>query len=226
MHKQHLQLYKSSDGNFRTVFKNNHGRMIYLAVSVKDNGCKITECYYVDRIKEGQYYAVPKRLVTLTFPYGDILSVIKTELDKDFPGIETFTSLSYLTTEEFITHKLSELNRGYKFLIFVGKGESVNGIPSVLKTRFKNRIHRSIYLELQYRLGKGVITDCRYYDREYRSRDQVVPETLHTVHFEYNRQAILNIVNNELNTAFTDIIFVTDGSIDICKKLPVCGYIT
>ncbi len=53
-----------------------------------------------------------------------------------------------------------------------------------------------------------------------------IPETVHTVYFEYNRQAILNIVNNELNTAFTDIIFVTAGSIDICQKLPICGYIT
>ena len=53
----------------------------------------------------------------------------------------------------------------------------------------------------------------------------VIPETLSTVFFDYNRQAILNIINNELNTAFTNVIFVTDGSLDIDKKVALCGNI-
>ena len=115
------------------------------------------------------------------------------------------------------------MQRKYKFLIFVGEGEPTNGIPSVIKTRFKNRIHRSIYLEMKYINGKGVITDCHFYDRKYKEVTKVIPETLSTVFFEYNRQAILNIINNELNTAFNRIIFVTDGSLDIDNEIALCG---
>ena len=117
------------------------------------------------------------------------------------------------------------MRRKYNFLIFIGEGEPVNGVPYIIRTRLKNRIHRSIYIEMQYRDGKGVITDCHYYDRKYKERTKVIPETLTTVFFEYNRQAILNIINNELKVAFTDIIFVTDGSLDIDNKVALCGNI-
>ena len=117
------------------------------------------------------------------------------------------------------------MQRKYNYLIFIGGGELINGIPSVIKTRFKNRIHRSIYLEMRYCNGRGVITDCHYYDRKYKERSKVVPEMLSTVFFEYNRQAILNIINNELNTAFTHIIFVTDSSLDINNEIALCGNI-
>lgn len=117
------------------------------------------------------------------------------------------------------------MQRKYNFLILIGEGDLINGIPIVIKTRLKNRIHRSIYIEMQYQNGKGVITDCYYYDRKYKARKNVIPETLSTVFFEYNRQTILNIINNELNTAFTSIIFVTDGSIDIDNKVALCGNI-
>ena len=80
-------------------------------------------------------------------------------------------------------------------------------------------------MEMQYRNGRGVITDCHYYDRIYKEKKQVIPETLSTVYFMYTRQAILNIINSELNASFTDIIFVTDGSLSIDKKTPLCGYI-
>ena len=120
---------------------------------------------------------------------------------------------------------LKEMKKGYKFLIFLGEGELINGIPAVLRTRFKNSLHRSIYLEMQYRNGSGIITDCHYYDRIYREKNQVVPETLNTVYFKYTRQEILNIINQELTTAFTDIIFVTDNSLSIDNKMPLCGNI-
>ena len=48
---------------------------------------------------------------------------------------------------------------------------------------------------------------------------------LSTVYFKYNRQAIINIINNELNTAFTNIIFVTDDSLDINNKVALYGNI-
>lgn len=224
MNRQSLQLYKRNNNAFRTVIKTRHGRIIYLELSRKSDTITINQCYYLDRIRGGEYYAVPKRLVTLSFNYADLLHVIATELDRKYYGIDSIDSLSELSTEEFIQYMLQRINQNYKFLIFIGKGEMINGIPSVIRTRFKNRLHRSIYLEMQYINNKGTITDCHYYDREYKSRSNVIPETLITVCFEYNRQAILNIVNSELNTAFTNIIFVTDNSLDITNILPLCGY--
>ena len=225
MHKQLLHLYQSENNTLRAVIKNQHARLIFLELIRKDNNLKIAECYYVDRVRNGKFYAVPQKLISKTFTYNELLTVIEHELNRKYYGIETINSLSDLTTEEFICRKLREINQGYKFLIFIGKGDSINGIPSFIQTRFKNRIHRSIYLEMQYRNNKGVITDCHYYDREYKARNRVIPETLNAVYFEYNRQTILNIINNELNTAFTDIIFVTDGSLNIDNEMPLCGYI-
>ena len=177
-------------------------------------------------MKNGKYYSLPKKLVTQKFNHTEILDVIASELDKKYFGIEITDKFADLSRDEFIAIQLKNMEKNYNFLIFVGEGDLVNGIPSVIKTRFKNRIHRSIFLEMHYNCnGKGVITDCHYYDRTYKERDRVTPEALSTIFFDYNRQTILNIINNELNTAFTHIIFVTDGSIDIDNERPLCGNI-
>lgn len=225
MHKQKLQLHNSISGALRCVIKNNHGRVIYLELLQVDEIFIVNDCFYIDRKRKDKYYAVPQKLKTKKFACNNLLDVIATQLDKKFYGIEIAYSSSELNRDEFIELKLKEMRKGYKFLIFIGEGELTNGIPAVIRTRFKNRIHRSIYLEMQYRNGRGVITDCHYYDRIYKEKKQVIPETLSTVYFMYTRQAILNIINSELNASFTDIIFVTDGSLSIDKKTPLCGYI-
>ena len=174
----------------------------------------------------GEYYTSPQKLVTTKFSYDEILDVIASELDRQYFGVVITDKFTALNTTEFINLQLISMQRKYNFLIFIGEGALIDGIPSVIRTRFKNRIHRSIYIEMQYRSnGKGVISDCHYYDRKYKERSSVVPETLSTVVFDYNRQAILNIINNELNTAFTHIIFVTDGSLDIDNEVALCGNI-
>ena len=185
----------------------------------------IKHCYYPDRVKGGEYYTVPQKLITLNFRYDEICNIISTELDKKYYGIEITDKFTDLTKDEFIATYLKLMQRKYNFLIFIGEGELINGIPSIIRTRLKNRIHRSIYIEMQYQNSKGVITDCHYYDRKYKERSKVIPETLTTVFFKYNRQAILNIINNELNAAFSHIIFVTDGSLDIDNKVALCGNI-
>lgn len=185
----------------------------------------IKHCYYLDRVKGGEYYTVPQKLITLNFRYDEICNIISTELDKKYYGIEITDKFTDLTKDEFIATYLKLMQRKYNFLIFIGEGELINGIPSIIRTRLKNRIHRSIYIEMQYQNSKGVITDCHYYDRKYKERSKVIPETLTTVFFKYNRQAILNIINNELNAAFSHIIFVTDGSLDIDNKVALCGNI-
>lgn len=225
MKKQQLVLHKTRSGDYRSVIKTKHGRIIYLEIIQDNNSLSIKNCYYVDRIRGKEYYASPQKLVTKKFNFNKMLNVIALELDRKYFGIEIKDKFVDLSRDEFIDLQLKAMQRKYNFLIFIGEGEPVNGIPSIIKTRFKNRIHRSIYLEMRYRNGKGVITDCHYYDRNYKERSNVTPETLSTVFLEYNRQAIINIINNELNTAFTHIIFITDGSLDIDNKVALCGNI-
>lgn len=217
MKKQQLILHKTQSGNFRSVIKTSHGRLIYLEISKDDDGVSVMECYYLDR----KNFSVPKKLITTSFNFNEMLDVIAAELDRKYYGIEITDEFADLSRDEFIAIKLK--NTKYNFLIFVGEGELIAGIPSVIKTRFKNKIHRSIYLEMQYYNGKGVITDCYYFDRKYKVKEKVIPETLTTVFFDYNRLAILNIINNELNASFTHIIFVIDGSLDINNEVAWCG---
>lgn len=225
MKKQQLILHKTESGNYRSVIKTKHGRLIYLEISKSNNTVSVIELIYIDRIRGGEYYSSPQKFKTRNFSFNEMLDVIASELDRKYFGAEITDKFADLTKDEFIDLQLKAMQRKYNFLIFVGEGELIDGIPSIIKTRFKNRIHRGIYLEMQYRNGKGVITDCHYYDRKYKERNKVVPEMLSTVFFEYNRQAILHIVNNELNTAFNHIIFVTDGSLDIDNEVALCGNI-
>ena len=224
--KQQLILHKTQSGGFRSVIKTKHGRIIYLEIIQDNNSLSVKNCYYLDRVRCGEYYSSPKKLMTTNFNFNEILHVIASELDRKYFGIEIADKFTDLSRNEFIAIQLENMQKGYNFLIFVGDGDPVNGIPSVIKTKFKNRIHRSIYLEMRYNgNGKGAITDCHYYDRKYKERDRVTPETLSTVFFDYNRQTILNIINNELNTVFTNIIFVTDGSLNINNEIALCGNI-
>lgn len=225
MKKQQLILHKTESGNYRSVIKTKHGRLIYLEISKSNNTVSVIELIYIDRIRGGEYYSSPLKFVTKKFSYTNILDVVASELDRQYFGVEITDKFADLTKDEFIDLQLKAMQRKYNFLIFIGEGEFIDGIPSVIKTRFKNRIHRGIYLEMRYSNGKGVITDSHYYDRKYKERSKVVPEMLSSVFFEYNRQAILHIVNNELNTAFTHIIFVTDGSLDIDNEIALCGNI-
>lgn len=225
MKKQQLILHKTESGNYRSVIKTKHGRLIYLEISKSNNTVSVIELIYIDRKRGGEYYSSPQKFNTRNFSFNEILDVIASELDRKYFGVEITDKFADLTKNEFIDLQLKAMQRKYNFLIFVGEGELIDGIPSVIKTRFKNRIHRGIYLEMRYSNGKGVITDSHYYDRKYKERSKVVPEMLSSVFFEYNRQAILHIVNNELNTAFNHIIFITDGSLDIDNEVALCGNI-
>lgn len=225
MKRQKLLLHKTKGGGLRSVFKNRHGRILYVELQCRGDRCEITECYYLDRGFGRDN--IPKKFITRKCRLDNINDIIERELDRKFYGIEISDSFSELTAEEFIAAKLKDMKNGYKFLIFVGSGAVVNGMPDEITTRLKNRIHRSIYLKLcRYKGELGIVSDCFYCDRNYKSREKVMPAALTSILVEYNRDAVINMVNYELNCDFTDIIFVTDNSIDIENNTAaLCGNI-
>lgn len=166
-------------------------------------------------------------LRTIQFPAEQLLSVIEAELDKKFYGV-TYTQdkNTGLPLDAYIRKKAEQENRKYRFLILVGEGERVNGLPIRLRTRLKNKLHRAIYLDLAcYKDGLGVVRQCSYYDRRYQQRAvPVTPPTLVSCFFPYTKAGILSLVNQELCCDFTHIL-VTEG-IDLdSNPAPLCGAI-
>ena len=203
MQKSILELEASSSASaYRTIFKTSHGRTLFLSLAANGPICTITDCFYTDRNqgREGaaRYKARPQKLRTLQFPAENLLAVIEAELDKKFYGVEFVeTGQTPLSLDEYLDFKAGGSNRKYRFLIMVGEGERCNGLPALLRTRLKTKLHRSVYVELAY-------------------------YTLISCFFPYTREGILNLLNHEICCDFTHII-VTDG-IDIDSNItPLCG---
>jgi len=214
---------------FRTIIKTQHGRVMFLSLEVNGSDCSITGCFYIDR-NQGRagaerYKSKPLKLQTFRFPTDDLLSVIETELDRKFYGVEfTQADNAGLSLDEYLRIQSDGANKKYHFLIMVGDGDNYNGLPVRLRTRLKNKLHRSIFVELAYyKDGNGVVKQCHYYDRQYKRQDiMVTPPQLISCFFPYNREGMLNLFNHELCCDFTHII-VTDG-IDIgSNHTPLCG---
>jgi hypothetical protein len=217
--------------SYRTIIKTRHGRTLFLSVTVSGDQCTVTDCFYTDR-NQGKrealrYSAKPKKLQSSQFPTKDLLTVIETELDKKFYGVEFVPSdQAELPLDEYLRCKAESANRKYRFLIMVGDGERHGSLPARLRTRLKNRLHRSIYVELAYyKDGNGVVRQCCYYDRAYKRQDiQITPPQLISCFFPYTPEGIVNLLNHEIWCDFTHII-VTDG-IDLdSNTTPLCGAI-
>lgn len=232
MDKSILNLEPFSDAHantYRTIFKTRHGRVLFLSVLITDEVCTITDCFYTDRNfskLDGKYNSVkPKKLQTFQFPLSELISVIASELDKQFYGVE-FVQSKYadLPTESYIEKRLKSANSKYKFLIMVGSGEIHNGLPFCLCTRLKNNLHRSIFLELSYyKDGTGLVKHCYYYDRQYKRKGiHIVPPMLISCFFPYTREGILNLLNHEICCDFTHMI-ITDGLDLDSNTTPLCG---
>lgn len=174
----------------------------------------------------GQFTTIPKKFVASKFLTYSLLAVVASQLDRHFYGIEYSDDYYKCSTEAFIEQTASNFSKGYKFLIFVGDGDLVEGLPTTLATRLANRLHRKIYLKIKYlENGIGVIEDCRYCDRTYKSRKRVVPQMLTSVFVPYNRNSIIDTINKELDCDFTDIL-IADTSIDIENNtFAICGNI-
>jgi len=218
-----------SASSFRTIIKTQHGRTMFLSLEINDTDCTITDCFYIDRNQgrtgAARYSAKPLKLQTFQFLADNLLFVIEAELDKKFYGVEFIqTDRSGLSLDEYLQEKSDGASKKYHFLIMVGDGDSYNGLPMRLRTRLKNKLHRSIYIELgYYKNGSGVVKDCHYYDRKYKRQNiKVTPPQLLSCFFPYDHNGILNLLNHELCCNFNHII-VTDG-IDLdSNTTPICG---
>lgn len=233
MKKSILQLEAFTNNNhsntFRTIFKTQHGRVLFLLVEIDDTDCTILDCFYTDR-NQGRagterYRSKPQKLHTFQFKIDSLLSVIGTELDKKFYDVEFIQDNNAdLSLDEYLQMKTTRTSNKYHFLIMLGDGEIYNGLPVRLRTRLKNKLHRSIYIELAYyKDGNGVVKQCHYYDRKYKQEDiKITPHQLTSCFFPYTHDGILNLLNNEICCNFTHMI-VTKG-IDLDSNLtPLCG---
>lgn len=226
-----LELCAGSEypGTYRTTFKTKHGRVLYLELRDTGKNYVITDCFYIDRNQNrsgnARYSVRPKMLKTVNFYKDELLSVIEKELDKKFYGVQFMnTGQAGLPLDQYLRVKEESVSRKYHFLIMIGEGESYNGLPMFLRTRLKNKLHRSIYIELRYyKNGKGVVEQCCYYDRKYKRQNiSITPPHLISCFFVYSREGILNLLNHEICCDFTHMI-VTDG-IDIdSNDMPLCG---
>lgn len=223
--------FTGSAATYRTIFKTRHGRSLYLSVGIGNAGCAITDCFYIDRNqgKTGaiRYSSKPKKLRTFQFPTDKLLSVIETELDKKFYGVEYVqTDQAGLSLDEYLRFKTADSHRKYRFLIMVGDGGSYNGLPTHLRTRLKTNLHRSVYVELAYyKDGNGVVEQCCYYDRVYkRGGIKITPPMLVSCFFPYTKEGILHLLNHEICCDFTHMLVAEGLDLD-SNTTPLCGAI-
>jgi len=226
-----LETYKTNGytNTYRTIIKTNHGRVLFLSLKIDDIECTVTDCFYIDRNQnktgENRYSSKPLKLHTFHFSINDLLSVIEAELDKKFYGVEYIQNENAgLSLDEYLKIKMDRANSKYSFLIMVGDGDNYNGLPTHLLTRLKNKLHRSVFVELEYyKDGNGVVKQCYYYDRKYKRKDiKVTPPLLISCFFPYSRDGILNLLNYEICCDFTHMI-ITDGIDLYSNTTPICG---
>ena len=224
-----LEPIAENESVFRTIFKNNHARTIYLSLERNNSQYVITECFYVDRNqgKSGnlRYSAKPRRLKTRSFPVDELLDVIANELDTRFYGVEFVSSeMSDVSFDDYIESWSDNSNNQYRFLIMVGDGEPINGLPPRLRTRLKNKLHRSIYVELEhYKDEIGVVKHCCFFDRQYKRKEvEITPSMLTKCFFPYTEKGIVKLINDELCCEFTHIIVTNNIDLDE-NPVPICG---
>jgi len=221
-------------GSYRSIFLNNHGRLIYLEISESNNKWLVEECFYVDRnrglLGEKRRRSVPLKQTTKVVEHNDeaLLLLLSREVDKLFFGVEfTYNEDTLNMSANEYAEYYDLQNEKYYFLIFVGEGDALqDNLRYTLKTRFKNKLHRSIYIEIEYyKDGKGRIKECYYYDKVYiRNKSKIIPPKLHSVHVDFTRKGLIQFFNSELDGYFTDILVISNGTLDVdTNTTPVCG---
>lgn len=206
MHK--LIFKKNDQGHYHAIFRNNHGRIIFMSIILVDGFLTITECFYLDRTD----FPEPKKLTTSICRLSSLLDVIKNELDKSFKEIQFDDSI--VVSKETLISTFME-GRKKKILIFVADG-------NVIKTIFKSKYRREIYLELSINGNLATITQCCYVDRRAKGLKNP-PQGIITVRFEFSLERLLKIVNSELEGGFTDVLISHAHTLTLDR--PICGAI-
>lgn len=133
---------------------------------------------------------------------------IAAELDKTFLEIRFFEEL--LGKEALIEGALEGEKK--KILLLLKKDNQ-------LRTIFKNKYHRSIYLEITLDGDRGCISDCHYADE----RSENIPYGLMSICFPFSLKNVLRIVNNELEGGFSDAVVADEYTVALDR--PICGSI-
>ena len=93
----------------------------------------------------------------------------------------------------------------------------------ILKTVFKNKFRRVIYLEITLGGGIATISNCYYVDP--RGKDlEIPPQGLITVRFNFSLHNLLEVVNQELEGGFTDTVICEQSTV-VLGTTPICGSI-
>jgi hypothetical protein len=200
-----LTLTPTLSGTYHAIFTNDHGRKLYIELSVRDNICNFEKCYYIDRSSK----KVPKNLTSEECSFENLTDKIALELDKRFFRIE-FSNTQPLCEKDLIEFYLRCEKK--HILLFLKE-------ENTLRTIFRNRYYRSIYLEVKPKGSRALIAECRYCDE--RSGAKNIPQGLKTIFFDFSLSKLLHIVNNELEGGFTDVAITDNHTITLNR--PICG---
>ena len=195
MQKNILYLDKKQGQAYHAIFKNNHGRRLYIQLQINNNEIFISDCFYTDRPARNGHHAVPCKFHTSHCTCDSLIDVFKNELDKTFFGIEFSDTENKLSTEEYIKLK-TQVKTKYKFLILVNDNNTY-------------KITDCHYSDRTYKQNNAYIT----------------PSGLTSITFDFSLYNILKIVNSELNCDFTDVIITQDSFGFNDSPLPICGSI-
>ena len=171
----------------------------------------IKECFYLDRTD----FPEPKKLTTSICKLSSLLDVIKNELDKSFKEIQFDDSI--VVSKETLISTFME-GRKKKILIMLADG-------NVIRTVFKSKHRREIYLEIEVDDAENIatITNCFYVDKRAKGL-KISPQGLITVRFPWGLQRLREIVNSELEGGFSDVL-ISSPNHTIKLDRPICGSI-
>ena len=92
----------------------------------------------------------------------------------------------------------------------------------MLRTIFKNKFRRGVFLEITLGIGESLISKCYYCDKRAENKP-ITPYGLKTIYFESGIDNILAIDNGELEGGFTDVVISENNTIILDR--PICGSI-
>lgn len=208
MPKANVIFHRTADGEYTAVFTTDHSRKVALSIREQNDRLSITNCSYLDRVK----CTVPGKLQTKAFQKSALSKILAAELDKAAAEI-LFDENNNLTADELIGNYIA--HQKPNLLIFLSEGD-------ILRTMFKNRFRRTIFLEITRQGDTAVIRTCHYADTRDSGKHRI-PHSLVRFSCRNTPEDILSFVNDELEGGFTNILAASEH--DIVLNQPICGAI-